>query len=298
MKNFILMGAGGYIAPRHLEAIKDSGNNLLAAYDPNDSVGILDRFFPKCQFFNDLKKLELFLTSTQQKKTSIDYFSICSPNYLHFEQIQMALKYKANVICEKPLVLHEKDLDELQLLEKQSGKKVNVVLQLRVHPAIIDLKKRIEAENKNDYKVELDYVSLRGPWYHESWKGNVKKSGGLSTNIGVHFFDMLTWIFGKSEKVVLYKKAAEAEEGYLHLNKAQVNWKLAISEEYLPAAVAKQGKTTFRSIKIDGVEFEFSEGFADLHKAVYKNILQGDGYGLQDARAGIAIVEKLREISL
>lgn len=293
--NFALIGAGGYIAPRHIEAIRALGHNLVAAVDANDSVGILDRYFPDVRFFTDFERFESFLekrASVGQAK--IDYVSICSPNYLHASHIKAAFRLGANAICEKPLVLTVKELDELAAAEKRFDRRLYTVLQLRVHDAIIDLKKKVEASGKSMHEIDLQYFTSRGNWYHESWKGEVKKSGGLSTNIGVHFFDMLTWIFGSAQSMTLTEKSDTTEAGTLKLERANVKWFLTIDREKLPEAAKAAGKTTFRSLKIDGSEFEFSEGFTELHNRVYKDILAGQGYGLEPARAAIEIVEKLR----
>ncbi len=294
MANFAVIGVGGYIAPRHLEAIKDLGHNLVTAYDINDSVGIMDRFFPDCMFFTEFERFEAFVDSLKGTPQAIDYVSICSPNYLHASHIKFALRHNANAICEKPLVLNTKDLDDLLDIEKKTGKKVFTVLQLRVHDAIIALKNKVEKEGKTDNQVTLDYMTSRGQWYLESWKGDVKKSGGLSTNIGVHFFDMLTWIFGKATEVKVEHKDALREKGYIRLEKAQVKWELTIDSKRLPESAKNSGKTTFRQIKINDEEFEFSEGFTELHKRVYTDILNGKGYGLEAARYAIEIVEDIR----
>jgi len=295
MKNFAVIGVGGYIAPRHLEAIKVTGNKLVAAYDTKDSVGILDRYFPDCKFFTDFERFESYVESLKNTKEQLDYVSICSPNYLHSSHIKFALRHGAHAICEKPLVLHESDVDELAAYEKKFDRKVYTVLQLRVHEAIINLKAKVDKANKADHKVELTYLTSRGNWYFESWKGDDKKSGGLSTNIGVHFFDMLTWIFGTLKKVEIIEKTPSMEKGYVELEKAKVNWMLSVDKALLPADAISSGKTTFRSIKIDGEEFEFSEGFTELHNTVYKEILAGKGYGLEAARVAIRIVENLRK---
>ena len=290
MKNFAIIGVGGYIAPRHLEAIKATNNNLIAAYDPKDSVGILDRYFPDCQFFTDFERFEAFM---EQRK--VDYVAICSPNYLHASHIKFALRIGADAICEKPIVLHEADIDELHQYEKKFGKKVYTVLQLRVHEAILKLKAKVDAQKMSKHKVELTYLTSRGNWYFESWKGDEKKSGGLSTNIGVHFFDMLTWIFGTMLKVEIHEKTPSMEKGIVELEKANVSWMLSVDKSLLPLEAVKAGKTTFRSIKIDGEEFEFSEGFTELHNRVYEEILSGKGYGLEAARVAIRIVENIRK---
>jgi UDP-N-acetyl-2-amino-2-deoxyglucuronate dehydrogenase len=292
-KNFVLIGAGGYIAPRHLEAIKSLGHNLVAAVDANDSVGILDRYFPDARFFTDTDKLEKFVS---QASVKIDFVSICSPNYLHVAHIEMAFRLGADAICEKPIVLTIEEVDQLEEAEKKYGRRVVTILQLRVHDAIIALKKKIDSESSKVHEVDLHYVTSRGHWYQESWKANVEKSGGLSTNIGVHFFDMLTWIFGAVKSADLSKKTSTEEAGTLKLERANVRWDLSILREALPPASVKNGKTTYRSLKIDGAEFEFSEGFTELHNRIYTDILEGRGYGLKDARAAIAIVERLRNL--
>ncbi|MFM6928199.1 MAG: Gfo/Idh/MocA family oxidoreductase [Bdellovibrio sp.] len=292
--NFAIIGVGGYIAPRHLEAIKELGHNLVAAYDPKDSVGIMDRYFPDCQFYTDFERFESFIDSLKGTKDQVEYVAICTPNYMHASHIKFALSHGAHAICEKPLVLYKKDIDDLLVYEDKYDRKVYTVLQLRVHDAILALKKKIEAEKKPLHEIELVYMTSRGQWYHESWKGDVKKSGGLSTNIGVHFFDMLTWIFGEPKEIKSGEKSASYESGELLLEKARVKWSLTIDRKYLPPEAVKSGKTTFRSIKIDGEEFEFSEGFTELHKRVYRDVLSGKGYGLESARAAIEIVEKIR----
>lgn len=276
MANFALIGVGGY--------------------DTKDSVGIMDRYFPDCMFFKEFERFEGYVDSLKGSFQSIDYVSICTPNYLHSSHIKFALRNDAHAICEKPLVLNTREIDELVELEKKTGKKVFTVLQLRVHDAILGLKKKIDSEEKSNYKVELNYMTSRGQWYLESWKGDIKKSGGLSTNIGVHFFDMLTWIFGKAVEVKVDFKDDVCEIGFVQLKKANVNWDLTIDCTRLPAGAVKSGKTTFRSIKIDGEEFEFSEGFTELHKRVYTDILNGRGYGLEAAYSAIEIVEKIRMV--
>lgn len=293
-KRFAVIGVGGYIAPRHLEAIKSQGHELVAAYDRNDSVGIMDRYFPDCQFFTEFERFESFVTSVQTSGKPIEYVSICTPNYLHKDHIKFALRQGAHAICEKPLVLHASDIDELMADERRYDRRVYTVLQLRVHEAIMALKKKIDESGRSDHQIDLTYLTSRGQWYHESWKGDVRKSGGLSTNIGVHFFDMLTWIFGEAKEIKSLERSATVEKGWLRLEKATVNWFLSIDRAKLPADAAKSGKTTFRSIKIDGEEFEFSEGFTELHNRVYSDVLSGKGYGLESARTAIEIVEKLR----
>lgn len=294
MKNFAVIGVGGYIAPRHLEAIKATGNKVVAAFDPKDSVGILDRYFPDCRFFTDFERFESFIENLKGGAEALDYVSICSPNHLHSSHIKFALRHGAHAICEKPLVLNEQEIDELAAYEKKSKKNVYTVLQLRVHDSILGLKSKIDNEKKSFHEVDLTYLTSRGNWYFESWKGDEKKSGGLSTNIGVHFFDMLTWIFGDLKHVEIFEKTPKMEKGIVELEKAKVTWMLSVDRELLPADISAAGKSTFRCIKIDDQEFEFSEGFTDLHNRVYEGILEGKGYGLEAARTAIRIVESLR----
>lgn len=291
MLNFAIIGVGGYIAPRHLEAIKAVDGKLIAAFDPKDSVGILDRYFPDCQFFTDLERFQAFLESAEK----LDYVSICSPNYLHGSHVKIALRLGAHAICEKPLVLEERELDELVQYEKKFNRRVFTILQLRVHDSILKFKTRIDQESKKHYQVDLTYLTSRGVWYFESWKGDEKKSGGLSTNIGVHFFDMLTWIFGDLKSVTRDVKRPELESGLIELERATVQWKLSVDRSLLPDFVKADGKTTYRSIKVDGEEFEFSDGFTELHQKVYHQILAGEGYGIEDSRVAIRIVEKMRK---
>ncbi len=286
--NFGIIGVGGYIAPRHLEAIKALGHNLVVAYDCNDSVGIIDRYFPDCTFFTNFEK---FLSFGEGK---LDFVSVCTPNFLHASHIVAALRIGANVICEKPLVLTEQELDELAIVEKVTGKKVFTILQLRVHEAIQALKRKVEQSPDKFFDVKLTYITSRGDWYHKSWKGDVSKSGGLSTNIGVHFFDMLTWIFGDVREIELLQHSPLVEKGKLCLEKANVDWLLTIDRSFLPEEAKQKKITTYRSISIDGEPFEFSEGFTELHKNVYSEILDGKGFGLEDNRQAIRIVENLR----
>ncbi|MGZ3691937.1 MAG: Gfo/Idh/MocA family oxidoreductase, partial [Pseudobdellovibrio sp.] len=285
-KKFAIIGVGGYIAPRHLEAIKELGGTLVAAYDKNDSVGVMDRYFPDCHFYTDFERFESYLSQNK-----VDFISICTPNHMHQSHIEFALRHGADAICEKPLVLYSKNIDDLMALERATAKRVYTVLQLRVHDAILALKEKVQKEQKDragkKYEINLDYMTSRGQWYHESWKGDVRKSGGLSTNIGVHFFDMLTWIFGSATEIKMAEKSATREKGFVELENARVNWMLTIDRANLPPEAVKSGKTTFRSIKIDGIEFEFSEGFTELHKRVYTDVLNGRGYGLEHAKPAI-----------
>lgn len=296
-KNFALIGAGGYIAPRHMEAIKALGHNLVAAVDSKDSVGILDRYFPDARFFTDFERFESYLErQATVSGPKVDFVSICSPNYLHASHIKAAFRLGANAICEKPLVLTTDEITDLAAAEKRYDRKVFTVLQLRLHDAIIGLKQKVDAAAKPMHEIDLQYFTSRGHWYHESWKGDVAKSGGLSSNIGVHFFDMLTWIFGAPTDAGLTEKSQTTEAGVLNLERAKVKWLLSVDRERLPASAKQSGKTTFRSLKIDGDEFEFSEGFTELHNRVYRDILAGNGYGLDAARSAIEIVEKLRRL--
>ncbi|MBK7215145.1 MAG: Gfo/Idh/MocA family oxidoreductase [Bacteroidales bacterium] len=296
--NFGLIGAGGYIAPRHLKAIKETGNQLVAALDKYDGVGIMDSFFPDAEFFTEPERFDRFMDKLRRKnpENKIDFVSICSPNYLHDAHMRLALRNEANAICEKPLVLNPWNLDALKELEHETGKKIYTILQLRLHPAIIALKERI-ANGPADavYDVDLTYITSRGKWYFISWKGDLSKSGGIATNIGIHFFDMLTWIFGDVKENHVKEHTHDHAAGYLLLEKARVNWFLSINPDYLPESAKSTGKRTFRSITMNGEEIEFSEGFTDLHTRSYEHILGGNGFGLEDARRSIEIVQTIRE---
>jgi len=295
-KNFALIGAAGYIAPRHMKAIKDTGNNLLAAMDPSDSVGIMDSYFPESYFFTEFERFDRHIEKLKyDDNIKLDYVSICSPNYLHDAHIRFALRSGADAICEKPLVLNPWNIDKLQKIEENTGKKIYNILQLRVHPSIIALREKILSENKDTkYEVELTYLTSRGNWYNASWKGDDSKSGGVATNIGVHFFDMLSWLFGKVQDVKVQKREQNIASGYLEFENARVKWFLSTDANYLPNEVKEKGQTTFRSITINGEEIEFSGGFTDLHTLVYNDILTGKGYGLTEAREAIEIVHKIR----
>ncbi len=300
MKNFAIIGVGGYIAPRHLKAIKETGNNLLVALDKSDSVGIMDSFFPKADFFTEPERFERHVYKTQHGSgEKIDIFSICTPNYLHDAHIRMALLNGADAICEKPLVLNPWNIDALSELEKETGHKIYNILQLRLHPAIINLKKKIEAGDPNKvYDVDLTYITSRGKWFHYSWKGDVTKSGGLATNIGIHFFDMLQYIFGKKKMLVVHHRDDHVVSGYLELEKARVRWFLSVDSEYLPDDIKAKGQTTYRSIQIAGDELEFTGGFTDLHTESYKNILAGNGFGIQNAKPSIEMVHYIRNAEI
>ena len=296
MKNFAIIGVGGYIAPRHLKAIKETGNNLLVALDKSDSVGIMDSYFPKADFFTEPERFERHVYKLQHGSgEKLDIFSICTPNYLHDAHIRMALLNGADAICEKPLVLNPWNIDALSELEKETGHKIYNILQLRLHPAIMELKKKIEAGEPNKiYDVDLTYITSRGKWFHYSWKGDIAKSGGLATNIGIHFFDMLQYIFGKKKMLVVHHRDNHVVSGYLELEKARVRWFLSVDSEYLPDDIKAKGQTTYRSIQIAGDELEFTGGFTDLHTESYKNILAGKGFGLDQAKPSIEMVHFIR----
>ncbi|WP_017730053.1 Gfo/Idh/MocA family protein [Nafulsella turpanensis] len=296
MKNFAIIGAAGYIAPRHLKAIKDTGNNLVAALDKFDSVGIMDSYFPNADFFVEFERFDRHLEKLKYEKDMVlDYVSICTPNYLHDSHIRMALRRGADAICEKPLVLNPWNIDALAHIEKETGKRINNILQLRVHPSIIALKEKIEKGPKDKkYEVDLTYLTSRGHWYFTSWKGDVSKSGGIATNIGVHFYDMLGWIFGKVQENVVHVHTHDRAAGYLEFERARVRWFLSINYDLLPAAAREKGMTTYRSITVEGEEIEFSGGFGDLHTKSYEEILKGNGFGLDAARQSIEIVHEIR----
>jgi len=295
MKRFALIGAAGYIAPRHMKAIKDTGNNLVAALDKCDSVGIIDHYFPEADFFTEFERFDRHIDKLKRKGKPIDYVSICSPNYLHDAHIRWALRIGADAICEKPLVLNPWNLDALEELEKETGRKVWNILQLRVHPNVLKLKEKVEKNPNKIYEIDLLYLTGRGKWYFYSWKGDLRKSGGVATNIGIHFFDMLIWIFGKVKHFeVHYSDPIKKMAGYLELEKAKVRWFLSVDLKDLPEEVVKQGKRTYRSLLIEGEEFNFDSGFTDLHTEVYRKILEGKGFGISDARPSIELVYQLR----
>jgi UDP-N-acetyl-2-amino-2-deoxyglucuronate dehydrogenase len=296
-KRFALIGAAGYIAPRHLQAIRDTGNTLLCAMDPFDSVGILDRYFPECDFFTEFERFDRHAEKLRRRGDhhGIEWVSICSPNHLHDAHIRFALRMGADVICEKPVVLNPWNVDILQELEAETGKKVNVVLQLRLNPAIRALHDRIALGGQSGkHEIELTYITSRGPWYDFSWKGDIKKSGGVATNIGIHFFDMLIWIFGAVQKSELHIREERRAAGFIELEKARVRWYLSLERKDLPESTLKSCKSTHRSLLIDEEEFEFSEGFTDLHTELYKAALAGNGFTLQHAKPSIELVQKMR----
>ncbi len=296
MKNFALIGASGYIAPRHLKAIKDTNNNLIAALDKFDSVGIIDSYFPNADFFVEPERFDRHIEKLKyENDLRLDYMSICTPNYLHDSHIRMALRRGADAICEKPLVLNPWNIDALINMEKESGQKVWNILQLRVHQSIIELKKKVDNGPKDKvYDVDLTYLTSRGNWYYTSWKGSEPKSGGIATNIGVHFYDMLSWIFGSVKQNIVHVYSHDRASGYLELERARVRWFLSINYDVLPQEIKDKGQRTYRSITIEDEELEFSGGFTDLHTRVYEDILDGKGYGLEDARQSIEIVHNIR----
>jgi UDP-N-acetyl-2-amino-2-deoxyglucuronate dehydrogenase len=287
-KNFGIIGVAGYIAIKHLHAIKETGNNLLASLDRFDSVGRIDNYFPESDFFVEFERFDRHFDKLKRTGTKIDYVSICSPNYLHDSHIRFALRHHAEAICEKPIVLNPWNVDALQEIEDETGHRIYTVLQLRLHPKLLELKEKIRTGPKGKiYDVDLSYITSRGNWYSISWKGDIQKSGGVATNIGIHFFDMLSWIFGGVNKIIVHLSEPHKAAGYLELENARVRWFLSIDYKDIPAEIKANYKRTFRSIRVDGEEIEFSEGFADLHTLTYKEILAGRGFGLKDARPSV-----------
>lgn len=295
--NFAMTGVAGYIAPRHLKAIKETGNNLVAAVDPNDSVGILDSYFDQAKFFTEFERFDRHIEKLrrQGEDKRVQYITICSPNYLHDAHVRFALRVGADAICEKPLVLNPWNIDALQELEHESGKRVFTILQLRVHPSLIELKSQImKVATSKKREIEMTYVTSRGGWYLVSWKGQVERSGGLVTNIGIHFFDLLIWLFGNVQHSEVHLSNPTKAGGYIELQNAVVRWYLSIDKSDLPAEVAARNQTTYRSITIDGKEIEFSGGFTDLHTVVYREILGGGGFGLEAARPSVELAHDIR----
>jgi UDP-N-acetyl-2-amino-2-deoxyglucuronate dehydrogenase len=298
MKNFALIGAAGYIAPRHLKAIQETGNNLVAALDKHDNVGILDSYFPNADFFTEFERFDRHLDKLRRHGKKVDYVSICSPNYLHDAHIRFGLRQDADVICEKPLVLNPWNADALMEMEKETGRKVNTILQLRLHPRLLALKEQIDKSSPHKmHDVDLRYITSRGNWYQISWKGEVSKSGGIATNIGIHFFDMLIWIFGEVKSMELGSTEQGFTEGILHLERANVRWFLSIDYDQLPEEVKKAGKRTFRSLTVEKNEVEFSDGFTDLHTLSYQQILAGKGFGIAEAKKSILLAHEIRNMA-
>jgi UDP-N-acetyl-2-amino-2-deoxyglucuronate dehydrogenase len=294
-KNFGIIGVAGYIAVRHLHAIKETGNNLLASLDKFDSVGRIDSYFPESDFFVEFERFDRHFDKLKRTGTKIDYVSICSPNYLHDSHIRFALRHQAEAICEKPIVLNPWNIDALQEIENETGRKIYTVLQLRLHPKILELRQKIRNGPKGKiYDIDMTYVTSRGNWYSISWKGDIQKSGGVATNIGIHFFDMLSWIFGDTRKNIVHISEPHKAAGYLELENARVRWFLSLDYSDIPIKFKESGKRTYRSITVDGEEIEFSEGFADLHTLTYKEILAGRGFGLKEARQSVETAFTIR----
>jgi UDP-N-acetyl-2-amino-2-deoxyglucuronate dehydrogenase len=297
LKNFALIGAAGYIAPRHLKAIHDTGNRLVAAIDPNDSVGVLDRYFPNARFFTEIERFDRFVEKLRREKSPdrIDYVSICSPNYLHDAHARLGLRVHADVICEKPLTITPWNIDALAELEREYGRKIYTVLQLRLLPPLVALKQKLAQEPaRKRPQVQLSYVTRRGPWYQVSWKGDPHKAGGVAMNIGIHFFDLLLWLFGSCRRHEVHLHTTDKMAGMLELEQADVTWFLSIDSDDLPAGYLDKGEPAFRSLTMDGQELEFSSGFTELHTEVYRDILNGGGYGLSEARTAVELVHMLR----
>ena len=298
-KNFALIGAAGYIAPRHMKAIKDTNNELVVALDPYDGIGVMDSNFSQADFFTTLEKFDSFITDFN-RKDNIDYIAITSPNYLHEAHIRYGLRQGADVICEKPLVLNPRDIDALKLVEEETGKKVYNILQLRLHESIIALKEKVTKELQENpdkmYDIDLTYLTSRGKWYFTSWKGQEEKSGGIASNIGVHFYDMLCWIFGDVEENIVHVKTPDTNAGYFKLKNATVRWFLSVNYDYIPEDIKEKGIRTYRSITVDGDEIEFSGGFTDLHTKSYEHILNGGGFELDEAYGSIRTVSTIRNL--
>lgn len=295
MKNFGIIGVGGYIAPRHLKAIKETGNNLIVALDKNDSVGIMDSYFPQCSFYTEYERFDRFVEKIKHTEDKLDFVTVCTPNYLHDSHIRFGLRAGADVICEKPLVLNPWNIDALQKMEEQTGRKVYNILQLRLHPAIIEWKNMVDNGPKDKvYDVDLTYITSRGLWYYTSWKGDSSKSGGVATNIGVHFYDMLSWIFGSIKENIVHIYEHDRAAGLLLFERARVRYFMSINADTLPKQALEQGKRTYRKMEMDGKEIEFSDGFTELHTESYKKILAGEGFGLDQAYQSIKIVHDIR----
>ncbi|MCB9111301.1 MAG: Gfo/Idh/MocA family oxidoreductase [Anaerolineales bacterium] len=297
--NFAVIGAGGYIAPRHLRAIRDTGNRLLAAVDPKDSVGVLDQYSYDVRFFTEIERFDRHLEKLRRgpEEGRVHFVTVCSPNYLHDAHCRLAMRVGADVICEKPLAINPWNLDALEEIESETGRRVNTILQLRVHPSLIQLRESLQSSNEV-HDVELTYITSRGPWYQVSWKGDHEKSGGVATNIGVHFFDMLMWLFGSVNGIKVYHSDKERMSGFIELERARVRWFLSVNRNDLPEQAKANNKTTYRSITVDGKEIEFSEGFTDLHTKVYEETLAGRGFGIKVARPSVQLTHDIRESSI
>lgn len=295
MKNFALLGAAGYIAPRHMKAIRDTDNELVAAMDINDSVGIIDSYFPEAQFFTDFELFDAYVSAERRYERALDYVSIASPNFLHSAHMQWALRAGADAICEKPLVLHSEQIDELKVIEAETGRKIHTILQLRLHPAILALRDRVaNMPTGKKAEVDLTYITSRGSWYLKSWKGLTEKSGGIATNIGVHFYDMLHFVYGAVQENIVHLNAPTKAAGYLEYEHARVRWFLSLDVNDVPEEERAKGKRTFRAVIADGENLEFSDGFTELHTKVYEDILCGGGFGVEDNRVAIETVSTIR----
>jgi UDP-N-acetyl-2-amino-2-deoxyglucuronate dehydrogenase len=293
-RRFALIGAAGFVAPRHMKAMKDTGNVLVAALDPNDCVGVLDNYFPEANFFTEFERFDRHIDKLRRKNAKVDFVSICSPNYLHDSHIRFTLRSEAHAICEKPLVLNPWNVDALAEIEAESGSRIFNILQLRLHPSIIALREKVARAGGATHDVNITYITSRGRWYHSSWKGELAKSGGIATNIGVHFFDMLSWVFGVVESSTVHLNRADCAAGYLQLKNARVRWFLSINAEHLPDTQKRKGQRTYRSITLGGHEIDFSDGFADLHTESYRHILSDGGFGLEEARSAIETIHRIR----
>ncbi|MBM3441409.1 MAG: Gfo/Idh/MocA family oxidoreductase [Bacteroidetes bacterium] len=295
MKRFALIGAAGFIAPRHMRAIRDTGNRIVCALDRFDSVGVLDAYFPNADFFTEFERFDRHFEKLRIRQEPVEYVSICSPNYLHDAHIRFGLRNDAHVICEKPLVLNPWNIDSLAEIQSKTGRDVYNILQLRLHPSIVELRKMVQdsvAEGK--YDIDLTYITSRGNWYYSSWKGDLSKSGGIATNIGVHFFDMLSWIFGKVQSNIVHVHSHDRAAGYMELEKARVRWFLSINAQILPPDLLREGKRTYRALTINGDSMEFSDGFTELHTQSYQQIFDGRGFPLDEARTAIEVVHQIR----
>ena len=295
MKKFALIGAAGYIAPRHMKAIKETENTLVAALDRFDSVGIIDTHFPEADFFTEPERFDRHLSKLRVKGEGVDYVSVCTPNYLHDAHLRLGLRNGADAICEKPIVLNPWNIDALEEVEKETGRKINNILQLRLHPSILALKKKVEEGPANKvYDIDLSYLTSRGKWYHVSWKGDESKSGGIATNIGIHFFDMLSWVFGSVKENITHLLEEDRAAGFLRLERARVRWFLSVNYDLIPERIKAIGQRTYRSINVEGDDIEFSVGFADLHTRSYEEVLKGNGFGLRESKQSIEIVHDIR----
>lgn len=297
MSNFAVIGVAGYVAPRHLKAVADTGHSVVAVTDPHDNVGIIDRYFPEAKYFREIERFDRYLEKLRRKSDAerVHYVSICSPNYLHDAHARLALRVRAHAICEKPLVINPWNLDALSDIEGETGYRVYTILQLRLHPAVIALRDKLAGRSRKRVDVRLHYVTPRGAWYHASWKGEEEKSGGLVTNIGIHFFDMLMWLFGRADHWEVYQRSRDRAAGLLELEWATVHWRLSVNRADLPESAVAANKSSFRSLTLDGEEFEFSDGFTELHTRSYQHILAGQGFGIADARPSIEIVYRIRQ---